>query len=845
MSDSNYAACLCGKKRLKLNETNWKRHLTFCKVAKLKKNNTVVDVHNFFTKKRKINNEDVPEKDNCDQIDKCQFNNSTTIIDAVHSDSIHLASVTSDLSRSGNDFKSKQPVGTNHVDLSNDPDKYKMLVDLSPTIVDFLIKKGPMQPTVDDLPTRVFPKDKFGRSFQTSWYWKSLPGNVNVRRDWLSYSVSSDKMFCHHCLLFGRNINKAWSVDGVASWPRALQSMQIHECSEAHIEASLKLKLKKISLPILPLLEEKHRRDKAINKEIVLDLIDITFFLAKNCIAFRGHKESLKEELGNRGNFLDLVHLMSKRSPCLASYITKLQLSTKKQNVSLISNIRQNQLIGSLASAIRTSIQEELKTARFFSISIDSTFDLSRKEQISFVVRYVNSTVGTVSERLIALRESSVTTGFQLFNIFEKLCVDLSIDWEQYLVGQSYDGAQNMRGEFQGLKTYVQQKCPSATFIWCHAHRLNLIVAKSVGCNINAIDLFGNLESVYNFICGSKKRVAIYETKQDCYCSKRTRRLKRVATTRWMSHGYALDSILETFEAVIETLDDVRNNEGCNDQSTGHIAGCLIEYLLSRRFLLIAFCFKYIFEILGPVNILLQSKDLDLLSAMNSIHNAQLDIQNLRDGNIFNKILIDVNNFINKFSQFEFSDKLNQRIRPFDEYFDNSSIGIYKDLSLFSKKRLDEVKKNPASLPKDAFSMFCKVYGKYVDQDYLIEKEGEEEFSSESESDNEIEMEPRKVINVGSMKALYQIFHAGNLGSVFPTLNNALQIALTLPVSSASTERAFSKLKIIKTRLRTTMNNTRLEDLMLITCEQDMYKNSNKVLEIFASNSTELCKMII
>lgn len=121
--------------------------------------------------------------------------------------------------------------------------------------------------------------------------------------------------------------------------------------------------------------------------------------------------------------------------------------------------------------------------------------------------------------------------------------------------------------------------------------RLNLIVAKSVGCNINAIDLFGNLESVYNFICGSKKRVAIYETKQDCYCGKRIRRLKRVATTRWMSHGYALDSILETFEAVIETLDEVRNNEGCNDQSTGHIAGCLIEYLLSKRFLLIAFCF--------------------------------------------------------------------------------------------------------------------------------------------------------------------------------------------------------------------------------------------------------------
>lgn len=162
---------------------------------------------------------------------------------------------------------------------------------------------------------------------------------------------------------------------------------------------------------------------------------------------------------------------MAKHSPCLSSYLTKLKLSTKKQNVSFISNIRQNQLIGSLSSAIRSSIQEELKNAHFFSISIDSTFDLSRKEQVSFVVRYVNLAVGNVFERLISLKESAVTTGLELFNIFNQIFADLSIDWENCLVGQSYDGAQNMRGQFQGLKTYVQQKCPSATFIWCYAHR--------------------------------------------------------------------------------------------------------------------------------------------------------------------------------------------------------------------------------------------------------------------------------------------------------------------------------------------------------------------------------------
>lgn len=67
--------------------------------------------------------------------------------------------------------------------MSNDTAKYEMLVDLSLTIIDFLIKIGPKQPNLSDLLTRAFPKDKFGCSFQTSWFWKSLPGNVIVPRD--------------------------------------------------------------------------------------------------------------------------------------------------------------------------------------------------------------------------------------------------------------------------------------------------------------------------------------------------------------------------------------------------------------------------------------------------------------------------------------------------------------------------------------------------------------------------------------------------------------------------------------------------------------------------------------
>jgi len=41
-----------------------------------------------------------------------------------------------------------------------------------------------------------------------------------------------------------------------------------------------------------------------------------------------------------------------------------------------------------------------------------------------------------------------------------------------------------------------------------------------------------------------------------------------------------------------------------------------------------------------------------------------------------------------------------------------------------------------------------------------------------------------------------------------------VKIALTLPVGSETTERSFSKLKIIKNRLRSSMAEERLKNLM-------------------------------
>jgi hypothetical protein len=77
---------------------------------------------------------------------------------------------------------------------------------------------------------------------------------------------------------------------------------------------------------------------------------------------------------------------------------------------------------------------------------------------------------------------------------------------------------------------------------------------------------------------------------------------------------------------------------------------------------------------------------------------------------------------------------------------------------------------------------------------------------------------------------------------MFPTLFTMYKIALTLSVGSVETERSFSKLKIIKNRLRSTMSNDRLESLIRINCKQDIDIDYTCVIDKFSLKSLSLIK---
>ncbi|CAI6356558.1 unnamed protein product [Macrosiphum euphorbiae] len=60
----------------------------------------------------------------------------------------------------------------------------------------------------------------------------------------------------------------------------------------------------------------------------------------------------------------------------------------------------------------------------------------------------------------------------------------------------------------------------------------------------------------------------------------------------------------------------------------------------------------------------------------------------------------------------------------------------------------------------------------------------------------------------------------------FPNLYKLLQIAITIPISSATCERSFSSMRRIKNWLRTSMLQQRFSDLSILNIERDL---SNKI----------------
>lgn len=79
--------------------------------------------------------------------------------------------------------------------------------------------------------------------------------------------------------------------------------------------------------------------------------------------------------------------------------------------------------------------------------------------------------------------------------------------------------------------------------------------------------------------------------------------------------------------------------------------------------------------------------------------------------------------------------------------------------------------------------------------------------------------------NLSSTTILSIIEKCEEVKHILPSANSLCRLALTAPVTVATNERSFSKLKLIKNHLRSTMSDDRLDSLMLLSIEKNIVDN--------------------
>ena len=120
-----------------------------------------------------------------------------------------------------------------------------------------------------------------------------------------------------------------------------------------------------------------------------------------------------------------------------------------------------------------------MKDIKYFSMSMDSTPDVSQTDQLSVIVRYVLFS-GPIEQCLKFLQLTSHKGKFMadlVLEVLNKSNIDVF-----NIRGQSYDNASNMSGTYKGIQAEIKKDCA--------AHSLNLVEESAASCCIESANFF-------------------------------------------------------------------------------------------------------------------------------------------------------------------------------------------------------------------------------------------------------------------------------------------------------------------------------------------------------------------
>ncbi|KAH9783019.1 TTF-type domain-containing protein [Citrus sinensis] len=373
-------------------------------------------------------------------------------------------------------------------------------------------------------------------------------------------------------------------------------------------------------------------------------------FPTRQGLAFRGNNESQSSD--NRGNFLELLQFLADHNEEIKGVI----FNSAPANLQMTSPDIQKQIVSVCSAETSRAIIKEIGDS-LFSVMIDKSRDISKKEQMAIVLRYVDKR-GHMVERFIGIEHvidtKAISLKASLDTVFARHGLSMSS-----MRGQGYDGASNMQGGLNGLKTLILKENESAYYIHCFAHQLQLALVSVAKKHQEVNDLFNLVAKVINIVAASSKRYEILKEKHAIAVIEALKTgelksgqgmnkeitLKRSGYTRWSSHYGTLISIITMFSSIIDVLEIIANDASNSEQRFE--ANSTLKFMQTFDFVFTLYLMKNVLGFANELAQALQRKDQYIVNSMKLVSICKLGLQRMREHG-WNSLLSQVSSFCEK-----------------------------------------------------------------------------------------------------------------------------------------------------------------------------------------------------
>lgn len=690
----------------------------------------------------------------------------------------------------------------------------------------------PNQPRSLSFPKTTFGKDPKQRSFNPTWFDK-FP--------WLHYDQNKDAAFCFTCLSALRksmiSATKAETVfteTGYRNWKKALESgrgFSKHECSDSHKEATERL----ITAPgtskdIGEIMVDNLAATKERNRRMLLKLLQSVRYLGRQSLPFRGNwDEETHSELNS--NFHQLLLLRCEDDKELSAWLAK------KQNYT--SPAIQNEMLRIEALSILRDIAKNIQSAEIFTILADETGDVSNTEQLVICIRWVDDEL-QAHEEFIGLHPLPDTSADQIVFLIKDILLRMNLKLENAR-GQCYDGAASMAGHRSGVATQIKSLNEKCLYTHCYGHALNLAVGDVIKEIPELKEAFGTAYEICKLVKKSPKRDTQLKNIREA-TGNESKSVHEFSPTRWTVRGQVLESFLKNYKELMELWTWSLSNVKLPDMRA-RING-VMTVMSSFNFV---FCCCLGETLLKHTDNLSRSLQGDISAAegQQRVSEVLAVLEKTRSNELFELFWERV--LVWK-SQLGVSDPKLPRKRKMPDYFNKVSDGPPETYHFH-----DTAKDRYRHVYFETFDLVINYiqqrfdqpdYKTYVNlQEVLLKSITGQEWEShlkavcrfyegdinESLAKVQIPLLPVIASNLGYDKEKFKVTDLIKLLQSFDQsqrtlLSEVVKIAkllLVMPSTNAISERSFSALKRVKTYLRSTTTNLRLNNLMVLHIHTD------------------------